>query len=393
MAVPTMSAVERRARLVRRQHLAADAPNDLAATAGDLVGLHASDPVSVYLAAAARAPDLSQAAIADALYEHRRVVRVLGMRRTMFVVPLDLAAVIRAACMPPIAARERRRVVELIRAEGLAADPEGWLAEAERETLAVLEASGEATAAELAREVPALRNQFRIAVGKRYEGVVGLSTRLLFLLAAEWRIMRGRPRGSLLSSQYRWALTDRWLPEPLADWTLEQAQPQLVRRWLRAFGPGRLADIRWWTGWTLGETRRAIDALDVEEVDLGDGERGLVLADDLAPEPMPDPVAALLPGLDPTVMGWQSRDWFLGPHARRLFDTNGNAGPTAWWDGRIVGGWAQRSDGGIAVRLLEDVGREGVAAIDAKAERLRAWLGPIRFTPRFRTPLERELVA
>jgi hypothetical protein len=64
-----------------------------------------------------------------------------------------------------------------------------------------------------------------------------------------------------------------------------------------------------------------------------------------------------------------------------------------WWDGRIVGGWAHRKDGEVAVRLLEDVGADGAAAVEAAAARLQAWLGKVRVTPRFRTPLERELSA
>jgi hypothetical protein len=95
--------------------------------------------------------------------------------------------------------------------------------------------------------------------------------------------------------------------------------------------------------------------------------------------------------LDTTVMGWTERDWLLGPHGPRLFDRSGNPGPTVWWDGRVVGGWAQRPSGEIVYRLLEDVGAEAIAAIDAEAARLTAWLGPARVTPRFRTPLEREL--
>ena len=38
-----------------------------------------------------------------------------------------------------------------------------------------------------------------------------------------------------------------------------------------------------------------------------------------------------------TFMGWKERDWFLGEHAEPLFDRNGNAGPTVWRDGRVVG--------------------------------------------------------
>jgi hypothetical protein len=74
-----------------------------------------------------------------------------------------------------------------------------------------------------------------------------------------------------------------------------------------------------------------------------------------------------------------------------LFDRNGNAGPTVWVDGRVVGGWGHRRSGEVVVRLLRDVGSEAHAAIDAEAGRLAAWLGDTWIRPRFRTPLEREL--
>jgi hypothetical protein len=118
-----------------------------------------------------------------------------------------------------------------------------------------------------------------------------------------------------------------------------------------------------------------------------------VLAGDEDPEPGTEPWAALLPALDPTPMGWRDRGWFLGEHGPALFDRSGNIGPTVWWDGRIVGGWAQRPDGEVVFRLLEDPGAEAVAAVTAEAEQLQAWLGAVRVTPRFRTPLERELSA
>ncbi|HEX9528237.1 MAG TPA: crosslink repair DNA glycosylase YcaQ family protein, partial [Streptosporangiaceae bacterium] len=85
---------------------------------------------------------------------------------------------------------------------------------------------------------------------------------------------------------------------------------------------------------------------------------------------------------------------YVGEHAPALFDRSGNIGPTAWWEGRIVGGWAHRQDGEIAVRLLQDIGAEGSAALAAEAQRLRERIGAdprTRITPRFRTPLEREL--
>jgi hypothetical protein len=153
-----------------------------------------------------------------------------------------------------------------------------------------------------------------------------------------------------------------------------------------------VADLRWWTGWPLGQTKQALARVATVEVDL-DGTVGHLLAEDQEPVEPPQPSAALLPALDPTVMGWKERGWYLGDHQAHLFDANGNAGPTVWWDGQVVGGWAQAADGEVVVRLLEDLGREAEARVGAEAQRLTGWLDGVRVAPRFATPLQRELAA
>lgn len=386
-----ISTAERRARLVERHRLAPGARGErLADVARSLVGIHSSDPITVFLAGRARLvrPDIG--AMERELYESRTLLRMHGMRRTLFVVPDDVAPAIHAGAAEKLAVGERVRVLREISQAGLAPDPVAWLAEVEAATLEALRARGEATANQLGEDEPRLRTQMLFNVGKKYEGSVGVSTRLLFLLAMEGRVVRGRPAGSWVSSQYRWVPIEAVLPGGYPPIDPPAARNEIVRRWLGAFGPGTPADIRWYTGWTLGEVRRILAELDVVEVDL-DGTPGLVLAGDLEPAPAGEPSPAFLPGLDPTVMGWMDRRFFLAGHAKLLFDTNGNAGPTVWWDGRIVGGWAQRPDGDVVHRLLEDVGAEGSAAIEAERERLEAWLGPARVTPRFRTLFEREL--
>ena len=383
---------ERRARLGLRHHLAASARTGAVEAARDLVGLHATDPATVYLAARARMPSPEVAAVERALYEDRALVRMLGMRRTMFVEPVELMPVVQAACTDAIAAQQRRLLVGMVGGAGLADDPAGWIEDVERAAVKALEARDGVTASELAKEDPRLAQQIVVAAGKPYEGRQSVVTRILLLLAAEGRVVRGRPRGSWVSGQYRWSVVDAWLPDGVARWSLVDAQTELVRRWLATFGPATTADVKWWTGLTMGQVRRAVAAAGAVEVDL-DGAPGLVLADDLDPVPAPEPWAALLPALDPTTMGWAGRDFYLGPHRQLLFDRNGNAGPTIWCDGRVVGGWAQRRTGEVVLRLLEDVGGEAAAAIEAEAARLTAWLGPARVNPRFRTPLERELVA
>jgi hypothetical protein len=386
------SVPERRARLARRHLLAASARAGTAAeVAAALIALHGTDPASVYLAAWARSADghraIGHAAVERALYDTGDLVRMLGMRRTMFVVPADLAPVIQASCTERIAERMRSGLIRDLAAAGVAPDAGRWLEEVEAATVKALTARGTATGAELSRDEPLLRTRLSYAEGKSYGGTANVTTRVLMLLSAERRIARGRPRGGWTSSQYEWAPADPWPAGSAAD-----ARAQLARRWLLAFGPAPVSDLQWWTGWTAGQTRAALARLDTAAVDL-DGTPGVVLADDVEAEPGTAPWAALLPALDPTPMGWRDRGWFLGGHAAALFDRSGNIGPTVWWDGRIVGGWAQRPAGEVAFRLLEDLGVEAVAAVTAEAEQLQAWLGAVRVTPRFRTALERELSA
>jgi Winged helix DNA-binding domain len=386
---------ERRARLAVRHHLAPSAGAGTAVeVARDVVGLHATDPASVFLAGRARIPGVEVAVSERALYDERTLVRMLGMRRTMFVLPSELAPVVQAACTREIAARERRRLVEFLEGAGVAEDAATWLKEVEESTVRALEARGEATVAELSRDEPRLGRQIRVALGKAYEGSVGVGTRLLFVIAAEGRAVRGRPRGSWTSTQHRWSPMGAWFPGGLPELPAEAARAELARRWLSAFGPAPVSDLRWWTGWTAGQTKQALAEVRPVEVDLDDGP-GLVLPGDDEPVAAtePEPWVALLPALDPTVMGWAGRGWFLGQHGPALFDRSGNAGPTVWADGRIVGGWAHRRDGEVAFRLLEDVGAEAALAVKEEAEALAGWLGPVRVTPRFRTPLERELSA
>lgn len=386
---------ERRARLARRHHLAQRAtgkPGEaVARVTGDLVGLHATDPMSIFLAAWARVDGFAPDHLEQALYEDRAVVRMLAMRRTMFVERSVDVPMLQAAASDAVAAVERRKLAKVVQEHGIAEDGERWITAMTDKALAALDAMGEASASELIAQVPELQRKVVLAPGKSYEATVSIGTRLFTVLGVEGHIVRGRPRGSWLSTQHRWQTHRRWFgdgeaPRPDAA----AARAELARRWLATFGPATEADVKWWTGWTLGQTRAALRAIDAVQVDL-DGQQGLVIAGDEEPEPAVAAWVALLPALDPTAMGWEGREWYLGPHKHPMFDPYGNIGPSIWVDGRIVGAWAQRPDGEIVTRLLEDVGAEHRAAIDGEAEVLTAWLGDVRFTPRFRSRIEREL--
>jgi Winged helix DNA-binding domain len=384
---------ERRARLALRHRLAADArASEPADVARSLVAVHGTDPSSVYLGILARMAGGGIADVERALYEDRTLIRLLGMRRTVFVTPPDLAAVVQAACSGAVAANERRKLLGWLADAGVAADVESWLAGAEQAALAALTARGEATAAQLAAADPRLAVPLRLGEPASSAGRFNVASRVLLVLAAQGKVMRGRPNGSWTSHQYRWTPLAAWCPDGLAEWATQDAEVELARQWLYAYGPATAGDLQWWTGWTRTQVRRVLAQLQPAEVDL-DGVPGVMLGTDLEPPPDVEPWAALLPGLDSTPMGWRERDWFVGEHAARLFDQTGNIGPSLWWNGRIVGGWAQDRDGQIVCRFLTDSGAEAVAAADAAAQRLAKVVGPVRLAPRTRgrTWLEQEL--
>jgi len=397
----TVSDAQRRARLVERHRLA-PAAGSVVDAVESMIALHATDPVTVYLSAWARTGCAADE-VDEAVYDKRALVRMLGMRRTVFLVPADLVPVVQAACTDDVAKRLRRQLEKDLDVGGVGdGDPGGWLRDVGAGVLAALHARGDgASGAQLSQDEPRLRTQLSFSLDKSYGGTANITSRVLVLLAAEGHLVRGHRRGGWSSGQFAWFPASAWLraeADEAQDGTgtalldAGAARVELARRWLRVFGPAPASDLQWWGGWTGGQTKAALAALPVTEVDL-DGQPGIALADDLEFPAEVAPVATLLPALDPTPMGWQQRDWFLGEHRAALFDRTGNIGPTVWWRGRVVGGWAQRGSGEVVFRLLEDVGADAAAAVAGEAARLGARLGPSRATPRFRTPLERELSA
>ena len=174
--------------------------------------------------------------------------------------------------------------------------------------------------------------------------------RVLPQLAMEGRLVRGRPRGTWISPQFRWVTTEDWLGGPIEELDVAAAQAELLRRWLAAFGPATETDMRWWTGWTARETRAALAAIPHAEVDL-DGATGYVLAGrpraDASPPSRP-------PRCCPrsTRRRWAGRS-ATGTSARTaptLFDSNGNAGPTSGGTAASSAAGAQRRDGEIVAR-------------------------------------------
>ena len=71
------------------------------------------------------------------------------------------------------------------------------------------------------------------------------------------------------------------------------------------------------------------------------------------------------------------------------FDRRGNAGTTAWADGRVVGCWTQDEHGAVHAHPLYTVRTSTRRALDIEAELLSAWLDGVRINTGYRSPAMR----
>ncbi|MEU4575234.1 winged helix DNA-binding domain-containing protein [Nonomuraea sp. NPDC023979] len=370
---------ERRARLGVRHALAptakAASPEEAARA---VVCLHATDPPSVHLSCWARVGALDVDDVERALYGTRSLVRQQSMRETLFVFPRDLVPAVWGSASARVAAIHRNRLVRDLERWGPAAEGQGaaWLATAEKAVLAHLADGVPRSSKQVREEVPEVAGFIEQAPGKSWGGRIALAPRVLTQLSLDGVVARAANAGAWYTSRPTWTTTRAWwrdeVPEALAA---RQGYAELVSRWLWSYGPGTVEDLAWWLGATKSAVRTALDDIGAQRVSLADGSVGWLREDDLAPVAAAGPWVALLPLLDPTVMGWKARAFYLGAHTSHLFDSAGNAGTTAWVDGRVVGAWVQDADGVVELRLLDDdVSAQAREALADEARRLSAWL-------------------
>lgn len=394
----TITDAERRSRLAHRHRLApgSEAPS-LTDAARSVVALHSSDPVTVYLGARRRMADASVGAVERALYEERSVVRHHAMRRTLWVMPRELVPVAHAAATVALVGPERRRTARwLVDSDVVTdeADAASWIDAGVAELDAELRRRGEATTRELGGALPHLTVPLVTAGGAAALGAIAAHTRLLTLMGFMGIASRARPTGSWINGQYRWAPTAAWMGSDIPILDPAAARASLASEYLRSFGPATSTDLQWWAGWTKGATSVALSAVDAEPCVLDDGSPAWVMRGDTRASEPTGPWVALLPSLDPTAMGWKQRAWYLDHRSvSELFDANGNAGPTVWADGRVVGGWAQRRNGDIAVGLSAPITERQRRLLDVEIDRVRTFIGDTRFSVRFPSPLSRRLAS
>lgn len=342
-----------------------------------MTALHATEAATPYLSLHARTSSLTVDDVSTVLYDARSLVRVMAMRRTLWVVTRDLVPAVAGSAGRRVADAQRRgtakEAVELDAALGPT-----WIDDAADRIVACLDGR-ELSAKQLRAALPDLGGTFTAAPGTRWATDVPTMTRLLVTLSATGEVVRGRNDGHWRISKPLWTSMDSWLGEASTPTSAEDGYGELVRRLLWTFGPVTEADLVWWLGSTKGAVRSALADVEAMEVALDGGSTGWIRPDDTADLEAPadvSPWVALLPTLDPTTMGWRDREFYLDPtRAPLLFDRAGNAGTTVWANGRIVGCWVQDTDERVQLILSEGLPSDSRRLLDIEVDRLNEFLG------------------
>lgn len=158
----------------------------------------------------------------------------------------------------------------------------------------------------------------------------------------------------------RFAHRQFWLPG--LEWNppvFDEANIELTRRYLRAYGPATVQFLMYWRGAKAADARRWLDALKDETAEvIVDGQTMLVLRDDLpALHEQPPGRSAwpvkLLYRFDPLLLGIKDKTWIVdAQHYKRVFRPAGHIEGTLIEHGRAAGTWRyDRKDSGLVITL------------------------------------------
>ncbi len=335
--------------LLLRQHLLQRTTVPALRMVEHLVGLQAQDNLPPYLSLAARIDGFDPEELSGAL-ARREAVRLLTLRGTIHVLTPDDALALRPWVQPALdqqsSVNQTSRPARDVPADHLVAECRRLLADG---------------------PLPVRRLGELLA-----ETFVGVPAGALAHKARERApLVQVPPRGLWKrSGGVVYQAVERYLDRPTTTVDL----PELVRRYLRAFGPATAADMTTWSRVTrLGPVFAAMRE-ELVEVACEDGRTrydvpGAPYAD--ADEPAP---VRLLGGYDNVWLSHADRLHVVPDDVRsRWAGANGGVGNTVFVDGFMAGLWWNR-DGRFELELFRDLTRAERTELDDEVDRVETLL-------------------
>ncbi len=340
--------------ILARQGLLRRERSDVHETVGHLVGMQSQVPSDPFTALWSRIEAFDPAEL-DRLMLEKRVVRTGAMRTTLHLMTADDAVE-----LAPLFAGVMKRAFHSQRAFREAADGIDL-----DEVLAVGTAAIE--------ERPRTPAEVGRLLGARWpdRDPQALSLAIRYFVP----IVQVTPRG-LWGQKMQPTITTvaSWLGRPVPQAVDPALEEELVFRYLRAFGPASVADMRTWS-WLTG--LRAVVERVRPRLRIFRDERGRELLDDPdAPIARPDEEAPVrfLPEYDNLLLSHEDRTRMAGPWYRQVVYSRGSV----LVDGFVAAGWyVTRSKGAatLTVDLFTDPSAADRAAIEAEAALLLAFIG------------------
>lgn len=340
--------------LLQRQHLLNRVDEDAIEVLDRSVGLQAQDPQAPHYALAARIADYDPAEVDD-LLTAREVVRMASLRGTVFLMDTEDARWIRPAVQPVLDRSVRSSHVRKL----VAAQPED-IVEHARQLLSGSELPVKDLAEGLSERWP----------DESREALVAVARCGLLLVQTPPRGRWGRSGG------VQYALLDDWAGPGEPAITGTEAVQELIRLYLRGFGPSSASGMQTWCG--LTGMRPILDAMvddwELQTYESPDGAtlydlEGLSLADGDEPAP-----ARLLAPFDNIVVAQADRVRVMDEEVYQALRTpNGLSPGFVLVEGRVVGSWKPVRDKGVLrvdTDYLLPVSNESRAAVDAEKDRL-----------------------
>jgi hypothetical protein len=346
--------------LLQRQHLLERTCLTPLEMTDHLLGLQAQEPLPPYLSLWSRLRDFDPERLSQAL-EDRSAVRLLLMRGTIHLVTPTDAVHLRSFVQP---------MLDKLTRTSQTSRP---AAEVPRELLAAA-----ARAALDGGPVPVRRLGELLATEFPDVPAAALASTAREMLPLVQVPPRGRWRRS---GGVVYQLLDTWLGDvPNAPGLPQPTEPtdpdEVVRRYLRAFGPATPADLTTWSGLTgmrpvfvaIKDELRPYRSADGRELfDLED----LPIADEDAEAPV-----RLLGRYDNVWLSHDRRDRVTpDPDKRkRWMGVNGGVGCTVFVDGALEGLWRQTASGKVELELFRTLDRTEQQQLDDEVAALEAFL-------------------
>jgi hypothetical protein len=150
----------------------------------------------------------------------------------------------------------------------------------------------------------------------------------------------------------------------------DRALEELASRYLDAYGPAGPADLAAWSGLPAAGARRGWSSIAGRLAEV-DTPTGPLWTPRTGSRKGPAGVLRLIPGFDPYLLGWRTRDLVVPERRRRdVFPGGGMLRPTLLVDGMASGTWsARRQTGGllVSVQPFSRPGPEVRRALDEEA--------------------------